>query len=392
MVRNFVFLLFTFSSAVVPAQAIFTTTGNWDNAANWSGSNIGDNISESVTINSNRTAFIQTGYNYTIGNLTLGNNGGITINNGATLNVGDLSHTRDVTVSNNGTLTVAGTLIIWGNLLVGNSLTLNVTGTMVVKGNIIMNNNASLSVSGSLTVEGNFTGGNNTNVTITGGGGVSVGGTVNVGSNSNLTGPPGSFTIGGGCTQGSGSNFCTSDALPVKVLFFLASLESDVVTLSWATEKEENFDYFQIEKAASDFQFYPIGTIQGSGYNSYSRRDYYFVDEKPFIGNNYYRLKAVDYDGSYEYFRVVTVVYDAQPVVHIYPNPVTDKTLRWEINFNPSPDDEVLITDVSGRVVSRFQVLPGRAQEHRLEGLASGLYMLHYRAPGFQKTLRLVVR
>lgn len=376
----------------VSGQATFTTTGNWDNASNWSGSNIGDDISENVTINANRTAFIQTGFHYTIGNLTFGNNAGLTINSGGSLNVGNSSNTRNVNVNNNGTITVAGTLIIWGNLIVDNNLTLNITGTMIVKGNIIMNNNASLSVSGNLTVDGNFVGGNNTNVTITGSGGVSVGGTVSVGNNSNLTGPAGSFTVAGGCTQGGGSNFCTSSTLPVRLLFFSAALEQGVVTLAWATEKEENFEYFQIEKASHDFQFFPIGQIQGAGYNTSSRVDYIFLDDKPFAGINYYRLKAIDFDGMFEYFQVVSVNNEVSPSVQIYPNPVTDNILRFEINFNPAPGDRVIITDVSGRQKSQLNDLGKGVNEYKLDGFMPGLYLFQYRSHAFNKIIRLLVQ
>ena len=392
-VRNLLLLIaliLSLNSAL--GQATFTTTGNWNVASNWSGSNIGDDISENVTINANRTAFIPTGFDYTIGNLTIGNNAGVSINSGASLNVGNSSNSRNVTVNNNGTITVAGTFIIWGDLVVDNSLTLNITGTMIVKGNIIMNNNASLSVSGNLTVDGNFTGGNNTNVTITGSGGVAVGGTVNVGNNSNLTGPPGSFTVGGGCSQGGGSNFCTSDALPVRLLFFSGFKEGHAVVLTWATEKEENFDYFIIEKASNDFQFYSIGQIRGAGYDTYSRKDYSFIDERPFAGINYYRLKAVDTDGSHEYFRVISVLNEVRPSVQIYPNPVVDNILRFEINFNPASTDKISITDVHGRVRSEFQAEQIGLNEYHVAQLEPGMYLFHYNSAAFKKTVRVIIR
>ncbi len=374
------------------SQATFTTTGNWDNSANWSGSNIGDDVNEDVTINANRVATVRNGFSYTIGNLTANNNGGFTINNGGTLNVGDASNSRNVTINNNGAITVAGTLIIWGDLIVNNNLSLTVTGTMIVKGNVIMNNNASLSVSGNLTVEGNFTAGNNTNVTITGSGGIAVGGTVTVGNNSNLTGPDGSFTVGGGCTQGGGSNFCTSSTLPVKLLFFRAALEGDAVTLTWATEKEEDFEYFEIEKAAADFAFSPIGRVQGAGFDLYTRRDYAFVDQAPYAGINYYRLKAVDLDGSFEYFRVVSVNHEKDPSVEVYSNPVTGYVIRYRIDFNPAPADKVILLDLHGRPALEFTPAKIGLNEQPVVGISPGMYLFCYAGAGFRKTVKVIIQ
>ncbi|GIV36898.1 MAG: hypothetical protein KatS3mg032_1277 [Cyclobacteriaceae bacterium] len=385
----FLFVIFAFGAL---SQATFTSTGNWDNAANWSGSNIGDNVNENVTINANQVANIRSGFTYTIGNLTFGNNAGLTINNGGTLNVGDASNTRNVTANNNNSITVAGTLVIWGDLIVNNNLSLTITGTMIVKGNIVMNNNASLSVSGSLTVEGNFNANNNTNVTITGSGGISVGGTVSVGNNSNLTGPDGSFTVAGGCTQGSGSNFCTSSTLPVRLLFFQATTEGNAIVLSWATEKEEGFDYFDLEKASSDFVFTPIARIRGAGYDIFSRRDYMHVDAHPYAGTNYYRLKAVDLDGSFEYFRVVSARYETEPSVEIYPNPVTGNRISYRVDFNPSPGDKVMLMDLHGRPAA--ELVPARPgiNEHVIEGLNPGIYIFHYAGQGFRKSLKVIVQ
>lgn len=374
------------------SQATFTTTGNWDNASNWSGSNIGDDVNEDVTINANRVANIRNGFTYTIGNLSFGNNAGLTINNGGTLNVGNAFNTRNVNVNNNATITVAGTLIIWGDLIVNNNLSLTVTGTMIVKGNIVMNNNASLSVSGNLTVDGNFNGNNNTNVTITGSGGIAVGGTVTVGNNSNLTGPDGSFTVAGGCTQGGGSNFCTSSTLPVRLLFFQASSEGSTIILSWATEKEEAFDYFELERAASDFVFTPIGAIKGAGYDIFSRRDYEYADTQPYVGINYYRLKAVDLDGSFEYFRIVSARHDAEPSVEIYPNPITGNRLTYRVDFNPAPGDKVVLSDLSGRPVAELIPTSSGINEHIVEGLTPGMYIFHYAGQGFRKTLKVIVQ
>ena len=192
--RFLVPLLLALCPMTIFAQTLFQTSGSWDVATNWSGNNIGDVITEDVLIDISKSAFLNNGFSYTIGNLDFDNNAALTINTTGSLNVGQSGTPKNLTANNNASITVSGTLIVWGDLVVNNNLDLIITGTLIVKGNIVMNNNASLSVAGGmLTVNGNFTGGSNTNVTITGSGQVGVSGAVSVGNSSNLTGPAGSF-------------------------------------------------------------------------------------------------------------------------------------------------------------------------------------------------------
>lgn len=174
--------------------------------------------------------------------------------------------------------------------------------------------------------------------------------------------------------------------------FCRPGIRCGTVALAWATEKEVNFDYFQIERASVDFQFHPIGSLPGAGYEIHSRRDYLFIDERPLAGTSYYRLKAVDLDGTFEYFHVVSVINEVQPSVQVYPNPVTDNILRLDINFNPSPNDKVVISAINGRAQAQFNVVKEGLNEYQLDGLEPGLYILQYISPGFQKVLRLLIQ
>jgi len=390
-------LLFTMVMALsiggVFAQATFTTTGDWDNSANWTAGNIGDNISEDVTINASRVALLQAGFTYTVGNLVLNNFSGLTIDATGSLDVGQSGTPRDITAGSNVTITVDGSLIVWGDFNVsGDNLTLNITGTLIVRGDLIMDDAASISVSGDLIVEGNFVADDNTNFSISSGGSVSVTGTVTVGDNSNLVGDPGSFFAGGGCTEGSGSVFCSSGVLPIKLLYFTAALEGSVVSLDWATEKEENFDRFIIEKAAENLAFYTIAEVPALGSQTSSVKHYSYIDSSPYSGPNYYRLKAIDLDGTFEYFNIEFVNYRGERNVEVYPNPVTS-VLKLNIPFNPTPQDGISLFDMQGRVMLTGAITSSGIQEFPLgEHVKSGLYILKYNSPAFQRAVKVMVK
>lgn len=371
------------------SQATFTTTGNWETAGNWLGNNIGDLITEDVSFNNNLSSLINNGSNYTIGNLILGNSDGLTINTTGTLNVGAPGNPKDLTAGNGASLTITGTLIIWGDLIVVNTLSLNVSGTLIVKGNIQMNNGASISVTGSVDVEGDFIAGNNASVSISGGGSVNVDGTVTVGMNGNLTGPPGSFTAGG-CAQGGGSSFCDNGTLPVELLFFKALATTSQIKLTWATASELNSDYFQIEKSSDGLNYETLLQVSAQG-NSTSRVDYETYDEKPKIGKSYYRLKEIDVDGKEIIYQVVLVDFTGERNTSVYPNALRNgESITLELNFVPEYPLEVSVFDLSGKTIEK-QVLTKSSLTLPVQ-LSKGMYILKVISPEYKSTSKFIVR
>jgi hypothetical protein len=394
----FIFLLIASISAF--GQATLNTDGDWDNAGNWTAGNIGDDVTEDVNISNNTDGTIRSGFNYTIGNLSIGNMSSITINAAGELNIGDVSNPRNLTANNSNFISVAGTLIIWGDLVVNNSLDFIITGTVIIKGNLVMMNGATLSVSGNLTVDGNFTGGNGTDVTITNGGGIAVGGIVDVGNNSDLVcvDPPapgdqcaGAFTAGGGCTPGSPATFCGTGVLPIRLLYFTATLKNNQSILHWATDMEENFDYFEIQRSIfNGLNFETIGEVQGAGYNTVTLQEYTYIDPTPQLGINYYRLKAVDLDGTFEYAGVAAVIYNGVKKFEVYPNPASGEQISFITNFSPSEEDRIVLISSTGKLILDKPV-SGIHERAIKESLQSGIYFLRYTSRDYVRTIRVAV-
>lgn len=381
-------------------QATLNTSGDWDNAGNWDSGNIGDDVTEDVFFDNNTDGTIRPGFDYTIGNLNLGNLCTLTINAAGSLNVGDASNPRNLISNNAADITVTGTLIVWGDLVVNNTLDFTITGTVIIKGNLVMLNGANLSVSGNLTVDGNFTGGINTDVTITNGGGIAVGGTVNVGANSDLVcvdpDPPsgnqciGAFTIGVGPCTGPPS-FCGTGVLPIRLLYFTATLENDQSILHWATDKEENFDHFEVQRSIfNSLNFETIGEVQGAGYNTITLQEYHYIDQAPQIGINYYRLKAVDLDGTFEYAGIAAVIYNGVKKFEVYPNPASAEQISFVTNFSPSEEDRIILISSTGKLMLDKPV-SGIHDRTIKESLPSGTYFIRYTSQDYVKTIRLVV-
>lgn len=90
--------------------------------------------------------------------------------------------------------------------------------------------------------------------------------------------PAGGFT-GPTAFDESGYN----PSLPVTLLYFTISASDNSVVLNWATEKEEGFDRFIVQRASENFRFEDVGEVNGAGYNTYILREYTFTDHQPFL-------------------------------------------------------------------------------------------------------------
>lgn len=317
-------LIIGFSLGSISGVEIINS-GDWDNPNTWSNLNIGDDISEDVTITSNKgTIVVRTGFSYTIGDLTMNNSNLLTIKNGSTLNLGNASTPKTLYAKNTAQINIEGTLVIWGDLNVKNNLNLNIIGSLTVKGDLIMNNNSNLTVEGNLNVENNFIGGNNIISVVNGS--INVGVNIEVGNGSNASGA-GIITYGGICTDDDDS-YCNWSTLPVSIILFKATKKDIGVEISWTTATEINNDFFIIEKSSDGQAWFPIEKIEGNG-NSYQMQNYSCTDEQ-FTKTAYYRLIQVDYNGTREYYNPIAVEGGVE---------------NWHLNLFPNPARNLLIIE-----------------------------------------------
>jgi len=386
------YLLIAFLSVSFISRAQTRTinaTGNWDNTGIWQGASIADVIGENVVFSggADKTATVRSGFNYTVGDIALANNGNLSIV--GTLNVGASGTPKSITAGNGPNITVSGTLIIWGDLIVSNNLTWTISGTVIIKGDVIMNNGASLSVSGNLTIDGDFTGGNNTQVSNSGN--IAVGGAVTVGGGTTSLVNTGTFTAGSCSPPASG--FCgeVDVPLPVTLLFFKANQAGEKVNLSWATASELNFNYFSLERSSNGMDFGELEQVKGNGTTN-ERKDYKLVDNNPLVGRNYYRLKSVDFDGYTEYFNIVLVNFSGEKTFNVFPNPSDGTAVNFALNFVPEGNTTITIFDnYSSNIATVKPTDPGQLVTFATS-LKSGLYFARIVSKDFVRVERFVVK
>jgi hypothetical protein len=115
--------------------------------------------------------------------------------------------------------------------------------------------------------------------------------------------------------------------IPVELTSFTASALGNEVTLNWRTATEVNNSGFEVERN-SGAGFVKIGFVPGIGTSSEPNL-YSFTDADLKAGEYSYRLKQVDYDGSFEYSQEISVELTTPSVFVLeqnYPNPFNPST------------------------------------------------------------------
>ncbi len=163
------------------------------------------------------------------------------------------------------------------------------------------------------------------------------------------------------------TDFMPAGSVPVELTSFSAVASNGVVTLSWTTATELNNKGFEIERKAEN-TWENIGFVAGNGTTSEVSR-YTFTDNA--AGNVAYRLKQVDFDGTFTYTSAVevTLVPTSLELNQNYPNP-----------FNPSTTISFSVPENGNAVVKVYDVLGKEVATLLNESLNAGFHTVKFDA------------
>jgi hypothetical protein len=162
------------------------------------------------------------------------------------------------------------------------------------------------------------------------------------------------------------------NVIPVELTSFTAIAKDEGVLLNWTTATEINNHIFEIERKTEKTEFRTIGYVEGNGTTT-EPRSYSFTDRNAENGINYYRLKQIDYNGTFSYSPIVEVDVASPLTFNLsqnYPNP-----------FNPSTTIEFsLPEDVSNVKLSIYNTLGIKVAELVNTNLVAGQYSYQWDA------------
>ncbi len=206
-----------------------------------------------------------------------------------------------------------------------------------------------------------------------------------------------------------------SSIIPVELVSFTSSVNENSVTLIWITATETNNMGFEIERAVistegRNLDWMVIGFMDGHGTTTQTQ-SYLYADNSLSSGKYYYRLKQIDFDGSFSYSNEVEVeIHSPNEFVleQNYPNPFNPTTfIRYTIpNVTLSPDQsginsvegsrvQLKIYDVLGNevvtLVNEQKQAGGYEMLFNASGIASGVYFYELKAGDFIQTRKMIL-
>ncbi len=160
--------------------------------------------------------------------------------------------------------------------------------------------------------------------------------------------------------------------IPVELTSFSAKVVNAVVELNWTTATELNNQGFEIFRSAqNDNNWQKIGFVPGFGTTT-EPKNYSYFDQSVKSGTYYYRLKQIDFDGSFTYSGVVETEVSLPTEFSLeqnYPNP-----------FNPSTTIRFSLPSDAIVKISIYNLIGEKVADVIDKGFTAGVHNVVYDA------------
>lgn len=188
-----------------------------------------------------------------------------------------------------------------------------------------------------------------------------------------------------------------TDVVPVELVSFNVSANGSAVNLTWMTATETNNNGFSIERKRGSGEWQAIGFVKGNGTTTQAN-NYSFSDRNIEAKTAYsYRLKQMDFDGSFSYSKVVQVgsnLVNTFELKQNYPNPFNPST---QISFSLAKDGfvKLVVYNLLGQEVKTLINRNMEAGSHSMSfdayDLQSGIYIYKLTSAGSTLTKKMML-
>ncbi len=184
--------------------------------------------------------------------------------------------------------------------------------------------------------------------------------------------------------------------IPVELLSFTASVSGNSVQLYWSTATELNNSGFEIERSYNNGKWDKVGFIKGAG-TSTSVQNYSFFDRNLIPGKYFYRLKQIDFDGTFEYSQILELDVNSLNKFELsqnYPNPFNPST---SISFSIPQSGNVklsiynLLGQELGTLINKNMEAGSYSVNFNAENLFSGIYIYRLEHNGMVLTRKMTL-
>lgn len=155
-----------------------------------------------------------------------------------------------------------------------------------------------------------------------------------------------------------------------------------LVIVEWATAREEDNDYFIVERSRDGKQFEVLGQMGGDSYSD-ATLTYSMPDARPYPGRTFYRIRQIDNDGDFSFSDLVYADYQAalQPLeVWLDADQLGAAPLGVHLRADTPDELRIELYDADGRLLANQAAAFGPGQHQHAfpvpAGLPPGLYVL----------------
>jgi len=184
--------------------------------------------------------------------------------------------------------------------------------------------------------------------------------------------------------------------IPVELISFSATTDSKNVNLNWATATEINNRGFEIERRYDKTDWLEIGFVPGHGTTT-EKQNYSYIDQNVNAGIYSYRLKQVDFDGTFEYSNEILVNVTASLEFTLdqnFPNPFNPNTLI-KYSIPKSSQVSLKIFNTLGQemetLVNEEKQVGTYEVNWNASNLQSGVYFYRLQAGSFVQTRKMIL-
>jgi len=184
--------------------------------------------------------------------------------------------------------------------------------------------------------------------------------------------------------------------LPVELTSFTVSAQDQNVLLNWITASELNNNGFEVQRSFLNSEFVTVAFVKGAGTSSL-QQEYSFTDQNLSNGKYSYRLKQIDFDGTFEYsaeVEVNVVSLDNYSLINNYPNPFNPST-KIGYYLKDRTNVRIVIMNALGEEIA---VLANETQEqgfHEVEfnavDFSSGIYFYSLQTSQYNETKKMIL-
>jgi len=160
--------------------------------------------------------------------------------------------------------------------------------------------------------------------------------------------------------------FSSGATLPAEFTDFSATIVNNAGNLQWKVGAEINVKNYVVERSVDGNNFSAIGTVVAAKQSQYN-----FTDKNLLKGIAYYRIKAVDNDGSYKFSVTRAINNRTKDISYaIYPNPAKDVL----IIKNLEGINTISLIDATGKNVLTTAATSNNMVSISLSNIPTGLY------------------